>query len=256
MIAELHGKISSRGTNLSDKMEDKLTGDIFGPMRYLPFDLGLGPVLSAAHIPELSQIIAADGPHPYKMSFWPYHPDGELDVRIDLDNAVIGIEVKYESSVSSDDGADYSGMTDKELEKVSIHQLRRESKIVREIAGADKKAFLILVAKDEDCADIIQDVTRRKLIENSVALGYISWQEILLILERLQFNDPPNDPLHNCILGDMAALLKRKKFERFGSFDIPMAVVCADGYFSYRPSLKIQFPEKPFIDGGRYYEFG
>lgn len=255
MIAELHGKISSRGTNLSDKMEDKLTGDIFGPMRYLPFDLGLGPVLSAAHIPELSQIIAADGPCSYKMCFWPYHPDGELDVRIDLDNAVIGIEVKYGSPLSTEDNADYSNATDKEVEKVSVNQLSRESRIVREIAGTDKKAFLILVASDKDCASIIQDVTKRELIENGVALGYISWQEILLILERLQFNDPPNDPLHNCILGDMAALLKRKKFERFDSFDSPMAVVCADEYFSYRPSLKLHFPEKPFIDGGQYYEF-
>ena len=35
-IAEIHGKISETGTNLSERMEDLLTSDIFGGMRYLP----------------------------------------------------------------------------------------------------------------------------------------------------------------------------------------------------------------------------
>ena len=38
MIAEIRGKISSSGSNLSDRLEDKLTGDVFGALRYLEFD--------------------------------------------------------------------------------------------------------------------------------------------------------------------------------------------------------------------------
>lgn len=57
MIAEIHGKISATGSNLSDRLEDKLTGDIFGSLRYLPFELGIGPILSAAQIPELSKLM-------------------------------------------------------------------------------------------------------------------------------------------------------------------------------------------------------
>ena len=154
MIEELYGKISSTGSNLSDRLEDQLTGDIFGSLRYLPFDLGIGPVLSAAQIPELSELIEKSDSLAYRMSFWPYHPIGELDVRIDLDNAVIGIEVKYQSPLSSDDDADYSNVAGKEIDKTSNNQLSRESKIVREIAGPDKKAFLILVASDSDCTRI------------------------------------------------------------------------------------------------------
>ncbi|HDR7537277.1 hypothetical protein [Bacillus toyonensis] len=37
MIAEIYGKISSDGSNLSERLEDKLTGDIFGSLRYLPY---------------------------------------------------------------------------------------------------------------------------------------------------------------------------------------------------------------------------
>lgn len=253
MIAELHGKISSTGSNLSDRMEDKLTGDIFGSLRYLPFELGIGPILSKATIPELSKSVEKGGSHTYTMSFWPYHPLGELDVRIDLDNAVIGIEVKYQSSLSSDDEADYSKVADEELERTSVNQLYRESKIVRELAGPDKRAFLILVACDGECESIVADVKARNLIETGVALGHISWQEILLILEKQQ----SSDPLQNCILGDMVALLKRKGFERFHGFDSHITAICADGYFSYRyqQDLWTHLLVEPLIDGGKYYEF-
>ena len=253
MIEEIHGKISTTGSNLSDRLEDKLTGDIFGSLRYLPFDLGLGPILSAARITELSELIEKGGLHSCQVSFWPYHPLGELDVRIDLDHAVIGIEVKYQSPLSSDDDADYSNGTDEELEKVSVNQLYRESKIVRELAEPDKKAFLILVACDSECESIVSDVKARNLIENGVELGRISWQEILLTLEKQQ----SSDPLHNCVLGDMVALLKHQGFERFHGFDTSMVGICADGYFSYQYHLDLwsHLLAEPLIDGGIYYEF-
>lgn len=41
MIAEIHSKISSSGSNLSDRLEDQLTGDFFGAIGYLPFQVGL-----------------------------------------------------------------------------------------------------------------------------------------------------------------------------------------------------------------------
>ncbi|WP_179863669.1 hypothetical protein [Bacillus toyonensis] len=46
MIAEIHGKISSDSSNLSERLEDKLTGDIFGSLRYLPYLKGLYQLLS------------------------------------------------------------------------------------------------------------------------------------------------------------------------------------------------------------------
>lgn len=256
MIAELHGKISSTGSNLNDRMEDNLTGDILGSLRYLPFELGIAPILSAARIPELSAVVAKYGSDAWadKISFWPYHPLGELDARIDLDKAVIGIEVKYQSPLSSDDEADYSHEVSGELDRDSNNQLGRESKIVRELAGPDKKAILILVACDGECERIVSDVRARNLIADGVALGHISWQEILLLLEQAQ----SSDPFYSCILGDMVALLKRKGFERFHGFDCPMANVYADGYFSYQynQDFGVQLLGEPLIDGGSYYEFG
>jgi len=49
MIAEIYGKISSDGRNLSDQLEDKLTGDVFGALRYIDFRHGLFPLLRKAY---------------------------------------------------------------------------------------------------------------------------------------------------------------------------------------------------------------
>jgi len=47
-IAEIHGKISPEGTNLSERMEDLLTSDIFGCFRYLPPQEALLPFVNTA----------------------------------------------------------------------------------------------------------------------------------------------------------------------------------------------------------------
>ena len=41
MVEEFYGKISRSGSNLSDNLEDKLTGDFFGTLRYMDFCDGL-----------------------------------------------------------------------------------------------------------------------------------------------------------------------------------------------------------------------
>ena len=46
MIVEIKGKISSIGSNLSDKSEDKLTRDLFGTLRYISFNKVSKSILS------------------------------------------------------------------------------------------------------------------------------------------------------------------------------------------------------------------
>ena len=48
MVEEFYGKISRSGSNLSDNLEDKLTGDFFGTFRYMDFCDGLQPILCGA----------------------------------------------------------------------------------------------------------------------------------------------------------------------------------------------------------------
>lgn len=66
MIAELRGKISSTGTNLSEKLEDELTGNIFGLLRYIPFSGGLKPLLlSSHHLDGLMQSLST-----FDLEYW------------------------------------------------------------------------------------------------------------------------------------------------------------------------------------------
>jgi hypothetical protein len=48
LLAEIHGKISSEGSNLSERLEDQLTANVFGTLRYLPFHKGIKPIFSKA----------------------------------------------------------------------------------------------------------------------------------------------------------------------------------------------------------------
>lgn len=102
MIAELHGKISSRGTNLRETSEDNLTGNFFGALRYIPFSKGIKKILlEAIDKSNFNNYEAEEWAE--KIEFWPYHKDGELDLIIDFNLVTIGIEVKYNSGLSSED---------------------------------------------------------------------------------------------------------------------------------------------------------
>lgn len=87
MIAELHGKISSSGSNLSDRLEDKLTGDVFGALRYMPFNLGMAQILRTANIKKLNSCLEQTDLSFWgdRIKFWPYHPEGEMDAFWELD---------------------------------------------------------------------------------------------------------------------------------------------------------------------------
>jgi len=213
MIAEIHGKISSSGSNLSDRLEDKLTGDVFGTLRYLPFSLGLKQILNATTFAdqqkkELQNVLANE--ESFNYVFWPRYDEGEPDLILESKNAIILIEVKYQSGLSSDD----------EIEdpEESRHQLARESQILNRIKG-NKKAFLIFLAKQSDAAPIYFNTLERNKIHENICFGYLSWSTVLETLVGIKNNGLlafPND----IIINDLIHLLLKKGFERFKSFNI------------------------------------
>ena len=259
MIAEIYGKISRTGTNLSEKLEDELTGNVFGTLRYIPFSVGLQPIICNSVYPTS---IAQDlnSIHAYEWSdniqFWPYDEIGELDAYLEFENVVIGIEVKYLSGLSSDDGPDYSGLdenTSKDINN-SSHQLQREARIISK-KGNGKKRILLLIADSMCCADIYSDVEKRKLLDNiDIEFGYVSWQSFLRELQNLD----SEDQFHRTIISDLIQLLNKKGFNQFESMEL------ADNYsinenhyfkFPYAIRQRIDFVTDKEIKGGNYYEF-
>ena len=255
MIAELHGKISGTGSNLSDRLEDKLTGNVFGTLRYLPFWMGMAQILKAAHIESLEQYVGQLDLSYWDdcIQFWPHHERGELDIFLEFENAVVGIEVKYLSGLSSDDGVDNSGLISGRVSEESNHQLARESWIVKEWGHGQKAAYLIFVANDSACVSVYRNTLDRNLIAPGVSLGFISWQEILIQLSRVT----PQTHYHKLILDDLIQLLERKGFGRFSNFELTdCKKINADVYFGYNyttTEFTFRFPET--IRKGDSYEY-
>ncbi len=88
MIAEIKGKLSQTGYNLNESLEDNLTGNFFGALRYIPFDLALRNILVAGVYPskvgDLIGKISADF-WSDKIEFWPKADEGEIDALLNFD---------------------------------------------------------------------------------------------------------------------------------------------------------------------------
>ena len=220
MIAEIKGKLWQTGHNLNESLEDNLTGNFFGALRYIPFDLALRNILSAGVYPskvgDLIGEISADF-WSDKIEFWPNADEGEIDALLNFEDTIIGIEVKYTSGLSSDDYIDNSSMIDKQSIEAedSKNQLSRESRIVSR-KGEGKTKILLFIANSESCRTVYNDVVNRNIISTDVQIAYISWQSILVELGKLILDDR----YYQIIIDDLISLLTKKGFESFKDMHI------------------------------------
>lgn len=262
LIAEIKGKISSTGSNLSERLEDKLTGDLFGSLRYISFNKAMKNILLGTKILKEDFLYVLGIINKLNIDywnrniqFWPYDILGELDVLLEFEEIVIGIEVKLYSGLSSDDDVDNS-VHNYMME--SSHQLARESRILKKkITGTGKSALLIFIAPEHTCYSICKDAYDRNIIENGVVLGYLPWEEILDSLERITDTGEWNE-YEELIIQDLIALLKRKGLERFKNFDFACPGIDPGLYFVFngRKDIDINFTSNQgLITGGKYYEF-
>lgn len=262
MIAEIHKKISKSGSNLTDRLEDNLTGNFFGVLRYMPFNLVFKKLLVASVYPK--EVARKIDEIDYELwnnniKFWPYDENGEIDVLLEFEKAVIGIEVKYLSDLSSDDEIDNSNINgDPKYEfQESRQQLARESRIISKF-GEDKTRILLFLAKDACCRDVYENTVGRNILAKGVAFGYISWQSILAELKKLQMHGFDNQ-YYSVIINDLINLLERKGFDGFRSMEIdPSISILKKFYYDFGevPQLLFEFSmgdQEIFKE--QYYEF-
>lgn len=231
MVEEFYGKISRSGSNLSDSLEDKLTGDFFGTLRYMDFCDGLQPILCGAlrksekqqaESQDVIQLIEnvnctniKDEEH---IKFWPKHDLGELDVLLEFDNCYIGIEVKYKSGLSSDD------------------QLIREANILCDLPK-DKKKILLFIAKHESCLSVYRKY-KKDISKQGVHFVFASWEDILQSMKDILHGGKGSNYTfgQKLMIRDLVRLLTRKDFETFlsmtnGISDRPDQSIEKKGYF-------------------------
>ncbi|HBI02432.1 MAG TPA: hypothetical protein DDY49_00185 [Paenibacillaceae bacterium] len=222
MIEELHGKISPSGSNLTDRLEDKLTGDFFGTLRYLPFEVGLKPILLATLLQEDHSSAAKDflqlldqvKGYEYDFNFWVRSEYGEIDATLETEKLFIGLEMKYRSGLSSDDEVDNSLLELEEREQ-SINQLSRYSEYLKTVAEGKEK-FLLFVAPVSKGVIVVENVHSRNLIHKPITLGLLSWETIYEVLEKMDCSHM--EPYQKFIISDLTDLLIKKGFQTFNGF--------------------------------------
>ncbi|PFM22315.1 hypothetical protein COJ44_01870 [Bacillus anthracis] len=247
MIAEIHGKISLDGSNLSERLEDKLTGDIFGSLRYLPYRKGLYQLLLGTKFSnilhkqlflESINLVQEEYVHE-SFIFWQKRRHSEIDLVLDLGKSVLGIEVKYNSGLSSE------------------NQLEREALDLIQINKVVPK-FLILVGVEPEVNYIVSQVNSRNMIPSTVIFGYLSWQDILEQLTNIFYSEKMTPP-EKLIIQDMVHLLERKGFKRFKDFQNLnfLPIIKRESFFSIDQSEILfftNFSQVP-VERKLYYEF-
>lgn len=253
MIAELYGKISRDGSNLSDRMEDDLTGNVFGNLRYLPFEMAMKHILEKAEFPDRKikpVTFEFNGEWSDTISFWPRYVEDkkrtEIDVVIDLPDVLIGIEVKLHSGISSDDDIAYDTDVSGEIDEISCNQLARENDLLKKLAKG-KRYVLLFLAKDFSCLEIYRNVRKRNLVSGDI-LGYLTWQQVHETLSALEVQTS----YQQVIVDDLVDLLEKKNLNTFVNFFVAKEVKPCSGW-EFDDGFYFDCDKK--IERREYYEF-
>lgn len=251
MIAETHGKISSTGSNLTDRMEDKLTGDFFGHLRYLPFHMGLKKVLFNAktlneddskRLVQKLMGIKDNGFIGDKIKFWLHHEIAELDLQIELDNLFIGVEVKYNSGLSSED------------------QLERELEVINSLGNSAKQKVLLFISRGSGLLEAIESVKKLKMdrekLLDGIIFAYISWEDIHEIFDTLDLKEYTE--YEKLIANDIRKLLTYKGFDKFKDFYSIKDIEVGKDFFEFKDvrEVVLSFDYGLNVNGDGYYGFG
>ena len=198
MIAEIYHKFST-------DLEDVLTGDFFGAMRYMPFNRGLNQIFknyAVSEDPQVTHILSNAADDDFNFEFWKRSENGlvEIDGFIPLTSVEIGIEVKYRSGLSGGD------------------QLEKEAQVLDEWCNGKEKLLILIGEAEEAKAIYIENKDKR--VFRDVHLAYLSWQDILLGLDQVLISSSYEKKM----IEDLKTLLREKGFVSFEGFSIDQPV--------------------------------
>ena len=223
VMAELCGKISRSGSNISDRSEDLLTSDVFGALRYLPPNEGLIPILCAAkNFSDVECLEFGEGEVLKEMLFWNRLTKSEPDVIVVFEKAIVFIEVKYLSSKSGHYSEELESTTN--LEAASSDQLYREFIDLHNFKGKFERRFLIYLSAhrkkpEEDLragsrAISVLDAKLVPLFEMNTF--WLSWYDVYTTV--LQLITDQKNPYLIQVLLDIKNLLFKKGFRYFQGY--------------------------------------
>lgn len=227
LMALLRGKLSRDQEN----MEDILTSNVFGVLKYLPPGNVLVPFLSKASLPE-GKWPLADLPADVKVEyeFWPWLEESGCDgcepdvlIRIacsDGKKILVLIEAKYRSSKSSEED---------EGERPNDQLAREWDNLSRLAARESAKPVLIYLTADVRCPVEDIEASQKELVSKRVEKAKICW----LSWRHLPFLITDSSPE---ILRDLVGVLRRLNLTFFEGFSRVAAPARIQWTFSGKPA--------------------
>ncbi|MDW7730425.1 MAG: hypothetical protein SCJ94_10555 [Bacillota bacterium] len=173
--AVIRGKISSSGTNLSERLEDLLTSDIFGRLRYLKPEEAIIPILNKIQNSKTGQPLEGlnlDLTLKVSYQFWPYINNVEPDLFLIVPlvkgkQLAVLVECKHKSGKSP--RAVKEEKKEDKLELARSDQLVREYLIVEDLKKQYYNAILLYITGHSEIPD-------DELKESASLVGTISSQ--------------------------------------------------------------------------------
>lgn len=207
LLAEINHKMSCG-------LEDELTGNFFGIMRYLPFSRGLKPILEKyikSDDVQVKSIIADMTEDEFLFEFWKRSELGlgEIDAYMENAGKTVGIEVKYHSTLSGE------------------NQLEREAAMLEEWNKSGDK-LLLFIAMEEDAVYVYRR-NRDKPCFRFVHLAYITWQDILLGMNEVITTNVFEEQM----IEDLRQYLVEKGFVSFNGFEAANIPVAGGMYYEF-----------------------
>lgn len=224
-IAEIYGKISEAGANLSERMEDLLTSDVFGGMRYLPAQEALLPFLESAQSFRGNVFVMTDKIVKVHYAFWPWlKPRDRIRCEPDL---VLGLETEgHQVHLVMVEAKYYSGLSSEEDERAEPNdQLARELDNLDAVSCIDlgweprvdiATRTLLFVTQDMGIphnllAQSLAEYGRKRNRDGDIF--WTSWRFLPPLLEESLRSEPNSE--HRAVLEDMLKLLLRKRLTLF-----------------------------------------
>lgn len=231
IIAELHGKISSTGSNINDSMEDLLTSNVFQLLRYLPIQFGILPVLSSAedsHAEEKRRtFVIPNGVNNVSYHFWKRFNNWEPDVFIELkqDEKVltnIMIEAKYLSGKSGsavyeeEDGVEIYVAHSDQLEKLWSSLKAYSNHVPYYLFYLTMDWVMPINSINESIEAISGDDCRDNIY-------WLNWQSIHTVLKNVLENKSSIiSNTEGMIINDIINLLDKKGLKEFTGIGVNM----------------------------------
>ena len=260
-IAEIRGKISDSGTNLSERMEDLLTSDVFGYMRYLPPEKTLLPFLRTACSLHGNVFTIPDGITKIHYSFWPWlklpgckpcEPDAALGLETDGRAVhVVLVEAKYYSGLSSeeDERSEPNDQLARELDNLDVVSLA-DLGWKPELDIVSRRLLFVTQDMGIPTSLLAQSLAEYKRKRNKDGdIFWASWRFLPFILE--QNLEKANSPGNIAVLEDILRLLLRKGLTMFRGVEPLTEYFALRKFYQVSPS-RYSWPDIPESIGVDY----